>query len=54
MIIVALLEEIRAQLSKNYFHNFVIKRKTKLTMGNSPCEMRVSIERPNDEDLLIS
>jgi hypothetical protein len=30
-----------------------MKRKIKLTMGNSPCDMRVQIERPNDEEALI-
>jgi hypothetical protein len=53
MIIITLIEEIRTQLSKNHFHNFLMKRKIKLIMGNSPCDIRVQIERPNDEEALI-
>jgi hypothetical protein len=46
MIIIALLDKIRAQLSKKYFHKILMKGQIKLTMENSPCDMRVEIERP--------
>ncbi len=46
MIIIALLDKIRVQLSKKYFHKILMKGQIKLTMENSPCDMRVEIERP--------